>query len=123
MGRPTTLPREAITVDLPLELTDVNLPPSTGLRAHAQLALIMDEVVNSVYGIASTGLYYPQTLTLADAALEKLSSWHRELPSSLRAERNGDLSDRASLLLHLIYNQVWSSPHNYILLHGSSCHS
>ena len=66
----------------------------------------MDEIVNSVYGIASTGLNYPQTLTRADAALQKLSSWKNELPSSLRAGENGELSDRPSLVLHMIFNQV-----------------
>ncbi|KAE9382117.1 hypothetical protein N431DRAFT_393927 [Stipitochalara longipes BDJ] len=106
MGRPTTLPREAITVDLPMDVVDATLPSSAGLRAHAQLALIMDEIVNSVYGIASTGLNYPQTLTRADTALEKLSSWKSELPSSLRAQPNSALSNRASLVLHLIYNQL-----------------
>jgi hypothetical protein len=70
----------------------------------------MDEIVNSVYGIASTGLNYPQTLTRADAALHKLSSWKAELPSSLRAQNNGEFSDRASLVLHMIYNQVHRSP-------------
>lgn len=66
----------------------------------------MDEIVNTVYGIASTGLSYPQTLTRADTALQKLSSWEAELPSSLRARSNGEYRDRASLVLHLIYNQV-----------------
>jgi hypothetical protein len=66
----------------------------------------MDEIVNSVYGIASTGLNYPHTLTRADAALQKLSSWKSELPSSLRGPENGDFGDRASLALQMIYNQV-----------------
>jgi len=66
----------------------------------------MDEIVNSVYGIASTGLKYPQTLTRADAALQKLSLWKNELPSSLRAGENGELSNRPNLVLHMSFNQV-----------------
>lgn len=66
----------------------------------------MDEIVNSVYGIASTGLNYPQTLTRADTALQKLSSWENELPPSLRPQENGGFGDRASLELQMIYNQV-----------------
>jgi len=85
---------------------DTDLPSAAGLRAHAQLSLIMDEIVNSVYGISSTGLIYPQTLSRADTALRKLSSWHVELPSCLQIQENSEYSDRASLVLHMIYNQV-----------------
>jgi hypothetical protein len=85
---------------------EADIPSAAGLRAHAQLALIMDEIVNSVYGIASTGLKYPQTLTRADAALQKLSLWKNELPSSLRTGENGELSDRPNLILHMNFNQV-----------------
>jgi hypothetical protein len=92
-----------------------DLSSAAGLRAHAQLTLIMDEIVNSVYGIASTGLNYPQTLTRADTALHKLSSWKTELPSSLRAQNNGKFSDRASLVLHMIYNQVYCSSFSRLL--------
>ncbi len=66
----------------------------------------MDEIVNSVYGIASTGLKYPETLTRADTALQKLSLWKNELPSSLRTGEIGELSDRPNLVLHMNFNQV-----------------
>ena len=85
---------------------DTNLPSASGLHAHALLSLIMDEIVNSVYGISSTGLIYPQTLSRADTALQKLSSWHAELPLCLRVQENSESSDRASLVLHMIYNKV-----------------
>jgi RES domain-containing protein len=85
---------------------DTDVPSAAGLRAHAQLSLIMDEIVNSVYGISSTGLIYPQTLSRADTALRKLSSWHAELPPCLRIQETSECSDRASLVLQMIYNQV-----------------
>lgn len=66
----------------------------------------MDEIVNSVYGIASTGLNYPQTLTRADTALQKLSLWKADLPSSLQVRGEIEAGERASLVLHMIYNQV-----------------
>ncbi len=67
----------------------------------------MEEIVNSVYGVASTGLNYPQTLTRSNTALQKLSAWKSELPSSLLAQNDGEYSDRASLVLHMIFNQVF----------------
>jgi hypothetical protein len=66
----------------------------------------MDEIVNSVYGIASTGLNYPQTLTRADTALQKLSLWKADLPLSLQVQGEIEAGERASLVLHMIYNQV-----------------
>jgi hypothetical protein len=66
----------------------------------------MDEIVNSVYGISSTGLIYPQTLARADTALQKLSSWHAEQLSCHLIQGNSEFTDRASLVLHMIYNQV-----------------
>lgn len=118
MGRPPTIPRDAITVDLPLDESP-NLPDRevliqrgpystkvAGLRAHAQLALIMDEIVNSVYGIASTGLTFPRTLSRADTAIQKLSSWYAQLPSCLHLQDKTEINDRAGIILHMMYNQV-----------------
>lgn len=82
------------------------LPSATGLRAHAKLALIMDDIVNDVYGTASTGLNYPQSLSHSDSALQKLSSWYTDLPPTLRVEDESGINDRASIVLYMIYNQV-----------------
>lgn len=129
MGRPPTIPRESITVDLPLDdkrnysstrekLTPTGLvvPKVAGLRAHAQLALIMDEIVNDVYGIASTGLTFPRTLSRVDTTLQKLSSWYAHLPLFFRVQEEIEMNDRASIILHMMYNQVSQSSDLHITI-------
>ncbi len=71
--------------------------------------MILYEIINVVYGVASAGTGYRQTLSRVDAALKKLSSWQEELPSCLRLPDDGSIPDRARITLHLNYNQASTS--------------
>ena len=73
----------------------------------------MNEIVNKVYGIACSGMGYAQVLSRVDLALENLSSWKNELPSSLQLQDDGKIPDRARLTLHMTHNQV-SVPVSYV---------
>jgi hypothetical protein len=71
--------------------------------------MILYEVINGVYGVASSDAGYTQTLSRVNAALKKLSTWQEELPSSLRLPDDGSIPDRARITLHLNYNQASTS--------------
>jgi hypothetical protein len=83
-----------------------NLPPAIGLLAHVKLSVIMGEIVNSVYGVSSSGFGYSQNISRVDTALEKLSTWHNNLPLQLQLEDDGTIPDRARIMLHMIHKQV-----------------
>jgi len=68
--------------------------------------MILYEIINGVYGVASSGTGYTQTLSRVDAALKKLSTWQEELPSCLQLPDDGTIPDRARLTLHLNHNQA-----------------
>ena len=65
----------------------------------------MDEIVNKLYGTTSAGRSISTIIPGANAAIQKLSDWIDELPPSLQL-RAGTESDRARLILHMMYNQV-----------------
>jgi hypothetical protein len=71
--------------------------------------MILYEIINDVYGVASSGAGYTQTLSRVDAALKKLSAWQEELPSCLQLPEDGSIPDRARITLHLNYNQASTS--------------
>jgi hypothetical protein len=68
--------------------------------------MILYEVINGVYGVASSGAGYTQTLSQVDAALKKLSAWQEELPSCLQLSNDGSIPDRARITLYLNHNQA-----------------
>jgi hypothetical protein len=71
--------------------------------------MILYEIINGVYGVASPGTGYTQILSRVDAALKKLSTWQEELPSCLQLPDDGTMPDRARLTLHLNHNQASTS--------------
>lgn len=76
----------------------------------------MDEIVNTVYGVASRKLDYAHTLSNVDAALDKLSTWQAELPLVLQLQADSTIPDRANLILHMMFNQVSVFEHVYSFL-------
>lgn len=68
--------------------------------------MILYEIINGVYGVASSSAGYTQTLSRVDAALKKLSTWQQELPSCLQLPEDGSIPDRARITLHLNHNQA-----------------
>ncbi|KAL2264338.1 hypothetical protein VTK26DRAFT_6581 [Humicola hyalothermophila] len=115
MGRPPTVPDDAITLPLPRECP--GMPPPDGLRAHVQLCRISDYIVSSSY----------RATLHVEKALELLQSWHQNLPPSLRLPdpltlfsvdlfsqasafelrgASGFGRDRACWSLHMNYNQL-----------------
>jgi hypothetical protein len=85
---------------------DTDLPAAAGLRAHVKLSMILYEIINGVYGVASSDPGYTQTLSRVDKALNRLSAWQEELPPSLQLPSDGSIPDRARITLHLNYNQA-----------------
>jgi len=83
----------------------LNLPPVTGLLAHAKLSVIMDQVVLRLYGHNSGERSTSKIVSIADELIKELKSWMEELPGSLRIGCHAG-SDRSCVILHLIFNHV-----------------
>lgn len=61
--------------------------------------------MNKIYGTTSSGRSISTIMPGADASIQKLSLWIHNLPSSLQLQDEG-VSDRARLILHMMYNQL-----------------
>lgn len=86
------------------------LPPAAGLRAHVELARISGYIVCNTYRVAPWEHQMTTTSARIDTALSWLSSWLLKLPLELRMRDDQLNNDRASLELHMLYNQVQTAP-------------
>ncbi|KAL2133218.1 hypothetical protein VTI74DRAFT_2727 [Chaetomium olivicolor] len=82
MGRPPTVPDDAITLPLPRECP--GLPSPAGLRAHVELCKISDYIVYSSYREAGLPDLLNNATARVDRAIQMLEQWHASLPLSLR---------------------------------------
>jgi hypothetical protein len=86
-----------------------NLPPSAGIRAHVKLSMIMDEIVNKIYGTTCRERSMTELIPRVNSVIQRLESWLSELPPSLQLDdhrREKPNPERACLVLHMMYNQV-----------------
>jgi hypothetical protein len=71
------------------------------------LAMIMDEIVNKLYGTTSRERSMTELIPGVNAVIDKLEVWLAELPLSLQLdEMETHIPERACLVLHMMYNQV-----------------
>ena len=70
--------------------------------------MIMDEIVNKVYGTTSRERSMTELIPRVNAVINKLELWLAELPHSLQLgdEIESQIPERACLVLHMMYNQV-----------------
>ncbi|KAL2017426.1 hypothetical protein VTK56DRAFT_2082 [Thermocarpiscus australiensis] len=131
MGRPPTIPDDAITLPLPREVP--GLPSPAGLRAHVELCKISDYIVYNSYRAGGRADVAKRATVHVDRALDMLNKWHANLPDSLRlpdaltlfpadlfsqasvfghgpsdplGTASGFGRDRACWALHMSYNQL-----------------
>lgn len=103
MGRPSQIRDEDIDREIPSDQS--GFPPATGLKAHAELAKIMGDIVSYVF---RTRRRRKEDI---DDVLRSLRRWKDRLAPSLRlGEDEFGSPSRSVLLLHLLYNQANTSP-------------
>jgi hypothetical protein len=75
--------------------------------------MIMDEIVNKLYGTTSRERSITELIPGVNSVIQKLKVWLSKLPPSLQLDRDMERSnpERACLVLHMMYNQVRSFAH------------
>ncbi|KAI0575899.1 Fungal specific transcription factor domain-containing protein [Pyrenophora tritici-repentis] len=101
MGRPPTIPDEAMRLPLPCD--DGAMPPCAGLRAHIELSRISGYIVCETFKIAPRNYTPGYSALKVDKAVKMLVDWKSHLPQVLAADES---ADPAVLSLHLAANQL-----------------
>lgn len=70
--------------------------------------MIMDEIVNKIYGTTSRERSIPELIPRVKSVINQLESWLAALPPSLQIDHGmeGAIPERACINLHMMYNQV-----------------
>ena len=99
MGRPSQIRDEDIDTEPAPHM--IGSAPADGLRAHAELAKLMGQIVSQVFRTQR------RRKEDADEVLHGLRMWKQNLhPSFGLDDDEFSTSSRSVLLLHLLYNQV-----------------
>ncbi|KAJ5469356.1 hypothetical protein N7539_008974 [Penicillium diatomitis] len=102
LGRPPMMNDEDISVALPV--ASPGLPDPDGLRLHAELAKIVGQAVERIYGYGGRGSRRPELINILDS-LDALEKWKANLPQSFDLSACSiSTSSRDLLSLHMTYN-------------------
>ncbi|KAB5566749.1 hypothetical protein GE09DRAFT_745875 [Coniochaeta sp. 2T2.1] len=105
MGRPPTILDDAIRLEMPEDIP--GMPPAAGLKANIELARISGYIVCSSYRVTQRGQTADRVECYLHRALELLSNWRANLPSSLQLPDEPPFtSDRACCALHMAQGQL-----------------
>jgi hypothetical protein len=85
-------------------------PPPTGLRAHIQLARVLDYITSNIYRdpAARPSASTDESVSHVERAAQMLTDWRSQLPPELRISEDvyADIPDRGTLMLNMMRNQL-----------------